>query len=690
MVGDRPADARAHARASASAQAAGAGELSWLAAPPAALVLLGALVVLGPPLGHLLFPAPGIAFWPTATPTLAIRPEPVEHARYLIALAAPLALAALVTWLAARRAAAPPRAPAVAVLVRVSQLLLVAFLVLSLIAQRTFTYGAIYSGRPFHAVIFTVPTLVVAALLTALLAWGLQRTDLVGRARGWARETPRRRLAATAIAALLIVVWLLTALNGEHTIRNANIGIYGNYTYWLDETFAVLNGRPPLVDFHAQYSQLLPYATAGLMALLGTSVAVFSAIMATASGLTAMALYATLRRVVRSSAAALALFVPVLATGFFMELGPASNRYAPSNLFSMFPMRYGGPYLLAWLTVRQLDGARPLRRALLLGIAGIVLVNNVEFGAPAFAATVAALLWSERELSWASVGRLARDAALGLAGGLAAVCVLTLVVAGSLPHFGWLFTFSRLWGLGGVTMLPAPALGFHLAVYVTFAAAIVVATVRALNGERDRLLTAMLAWAGVFGLGAGSYFAGRSHPEVLIDLFSAWGLAVALLVVVAVRAILARPTRRPALAELAVLFGLGLAICSIAQTPAPWSQLQRLGHTARRPPFGAAEAKRAIAAVTHRGERVAILAPVGHRIAYDLGIVNVAPYASILSMPAVEQLRETVRTLRREGGRVVFAPSYQTEPQQLDALERAGYALIGTHGGITELRAQSR
>jgi hypothetical protein len=676
-------DAREPARAAASAPALALGETAWLVALPAALLALGAIVVLGPPLGHLLFPDPSIAFWPTATPTLAIRPEPVEHARFLLAIAAPVALAGLLAWLAAR-ARAPPRTAALDLLAQGSQLVLVAFLALSLIAQRTLTYSAIYSGRPFHAVFFTVPTLVAAALLTALLAWGLGRAGVVERARAWARDTPRRTTAASAIAALLVGVWLLTALNGEHTIRNANIGVYGNYTYWIDETFAVLNGRPPLVDLHAQYAQLVPYLSAGLMALLGTSVAAYSAIMATFGGLTAIALYATLRRVVRSSIAALALFVPVLATGFFMELGPLSNRYGPSNIFSMFPMRYGGAYLLAWLTVRHVDGARPVRRALLFGVAGVVLVNNAEFGVPAFAATLAALLWGERSRRGAA--RLARDAALGLAGALAAVCALTLVVAGSLPHFGWLFTFSRLWGVGGVTMLPMPALGFHLAVYVTFAAAVVVATVRALAGERDRALTAMLAWAGVFGLAAGSYFAGRSHPEVLIDLFSAWAFALALLVVAAVRAILARPLRRPTLPELAVVFAFGLATCSIAQTPAPWSQVERLGRTARRPPFGAAEAKRAIAAVAHRGERVAILAPVGHRIAYDLGIVNVAPYVSILSMPAVEQMRETIRVLRREGGHVIFAPSYQTLPQQLEAIERAGYTLIGTHGGITELR----
>jgi hypothetical protein len=669
------------ARAGTGAATGTIGDAAWLAALPAALVLLAAIVVLGPALGHALLGAPSIAFWPTATPTLAIRPEPVEHARYLLALAAPVAVAGLLLALARR--SAPPRSAALGALVLASQACLVAFLVLTVVAQRGITYGAIYSGAPFHKVYFTLPTLAAAALLTVAAVAALGRETLVERVRGWTRETTGRRTVAIAFAALLGAAWLLTALNGEHTIRNANIGVYGNFTYWLDETFAVLDGRAPLVDFHAQYSQLWPYVAAALMLPLGTSVGAYAAIMTAGTALTLAAVFATLRRVVRSSLLALALFAPFVATSFFTEIGPPSNRYGPSNLFSIFPMRYAGAYLLAWLTVRHLDGARPVRRPLLFLVAGLVLVNNVEFGAPAFAATFAALLWGETQRSWA---RLARDAALGLLGAGALVSLLTLAVAGALPRPALLFTFSRLWGLGGVTMLPMPALGLHLAIYVTFAAAIVVATVRALAGETDVRLTALLAWAGVFGLGAGSYFAGRSHPEVLIDLFSAWAFALVLLVVVAVRAILARPTRRPLLAELAVLFGLGIAICSLAQVPAPWSQVERLGRTARRPPFGAAEATRAIRAATRPGERVAILAPVGHRIAYDLGIVNVSPYASLLSMPAVEQLSETIRVLRREGGHKVFVSVGQTEPQQLTALEQAGFVLVATHGDVEELR----
>jgi hypothetical protein len=663
-------------------------ETTWLLAVPAALALLAALVLLGGPLGRLLFPTPHVAFWPAAAPTLTVRPEPAEQGRYLLAVLAPALLSGVLIALA-RRGTPRVTPRAAARLSGASQALLVAFLVLAVVAPHAITYGPIYSGAPFKRVYFTWPTLAVALALAGVLAAALRREALVARVRAWARETRRRRLAAFALAALLTGAWLLTAINTEGTIRNANIGVYGNVTYWIQETFAVLDGRAPLVDFHAQYSQLWPYLSAGVMALLGTSYTVYAVLMAGASLLALLAVFALLRRVTRSSLLALGLYLPFMATGFFIDLGPFANRYAPSNLFSMFPMRYGGAYALAWLTARHVDRARPRTRVVLFAVAGIVLVNNVEFGLPAFGATLAALLWSDPALSWRRAARLLGEALAGLLAAAALVALLTLAVAGALPRFSYLFTFSRLWGLGGVTMLPMKPLGFQLAIYVTFAAALVVATVRRARREPDALLTAMLAWAGVFGLGAGSYFAGRSHPEVLISLFSAWALALCLLLVVAVRAILARPARRPALAELAVLAGFGIAVCSLAQLPTPWSQVQRLQHTTATPWLRSLDARRFVAATTHRGERVAILMPRGHLIAYDLGLVNVSPYANLLSMPAVEQLGETVRDLRAAGGRQLFLSLPQTEPQQLRALQGAGFRVIRRNREFAELRDEA-
>jgi hypothetical protein len=680
--GERTLGLRAGTRAAVSARTEVApSELAWLLAPPCAVVFAAAIALLGPPLGRVLFPAPDIAFWPTATPTLAIRPEPTEQARFLMALAGPVALSGLVAWLRGR--ALPLRAATVAALVRVSQVLLAAFLLTAVIAQRRYTYGEAFSGSEatFRRVYFTVPTLVVAALLALAAVLVLRRTPLVARIAALARETPRRRRAGTVVAVAFLVLWLLTAINTESSFNASNFGVRANASFWLGEAYAVLNDRAPLVDFHAQYGQLWPYLSAGVMALLGASFETYVGVMVTASGLCLLAVYAVFRRLARSSLLALALFLPFVATGFFTEIGPLENRYGPSNLFSMFPMRYGGPYLLAWLLARHVDGLRPRRAVVLFLVGGLTLLNNPDFGMPAFAGTLVALVWTDARPWRRRLGALALEAALGLLAALALVALLTLAVAGSLPHLSYLFTFPRLWGVGGVTMLPMPALGFHLVLYATFAAALVVATVRAVRGagaSAERTLTALLAWSALFGLGASSYFAGRSHPEVLISLFSAWMLALSLLGIVVVRALAARGARRPSVAEVAVLFGLALAACSLAQTPTPWSQIERI--SAGGPPNSPIQrfdARRFVAeAGAAPGERVLILIPMGHRIAYELGLVNVAPYVSMISMPAVEQLDEALAALRREGGRRVLAYLGQVTPEQQEAIQGAGFVRV--------------
>jgi hypothetical protein len=246
-----------------------------------------------------------------------------------------------------------------------------------------------------------------------------------------------------------------------------------------------------------------------------------------------------------------------------------------------------------------------------------------------------------------------------------------------------MLTFARIYGANGFGNVPMPTLGFHLAMYVTLAAAVVVAVVRTSAGAADRLLTAMLAWAGVFGLGAGAYFVGRSLPEVLISIFSAWALALALLLVVVVRALARRPARLPTLPELAVLLGFGIAVCSLAQTPAPWTEVRRLGRSTAPAPFAGTPTERFVDARTSPGERIVLLTALGHRIAYDLELVNVSPYGNLESMPLERQLDETIAALRAAGGTQLFLPMRETHPEQLEAAERAGYRVM-EHGTEAE------
>src|SRR5690349_18056087 len=82
------ASLRGNARASARSTG-DAGVAAWLCALPCAAIVAAAMLLLGPPLGTLFVPAPGTyAFLPEELSF--IRPEPTEHARFLIALSAPL------------------------------------------------------------------------------------------------------------------------------------------------------------------------------------------------------------------------------------------------------------------------------------------------------------------------------------------------------------------------------------------------------------------------------------------------------------------------------------------------------------------------------------------------------------------------------------------------------------------------
>ena len=649
------------------------GERAWLAVVPCALFVFAAAMLLGPPLGHAFLAPRGAEFWPTVHNVQAIRPEPVEHARYLIALLGPVLVCAAVVG--ARSVRLSPLW--IGRLVTASQVTVLAALGAFLVAQRLHTYSEIYGG-PLRRVYFTVPTLVVAAALMVALVIALRDDRLSARVAGWLRESRPKRIGAAAVAIAFTAVWLLTAVFFEDSIGRSGLPINVTLPFSIDEAYAVLNGRTPLVDFHAQYGQLWPYLAAISMSLFGASVGTYTITMASGTLLVLLAIYAMLRRVVRSSLGALALYVPFVATGFFMAVGPPAIRYGPSNLFTIFPIRYGGPYLLAWLTARHIDGARPHAVPLIFCAAGIVMLNNPEFGLAAAGATFAALLCARAPLSRRKLTRLVGGAAAGLLAALALLSLLTLLRAGSLPHLGLLLEFANIDGIEGWTLVPMPAVGFHLALYVTFAAALVVAVVRTVKRRSDVLLTAMLAWAGVFGLGAGSYFAGRSHPEVLIDLFSSWALAIALLTVVVVRAVRARPGRRVLVAELAVLAALGLCICSIAQFPTPWSQIDRMHDRGvedmtiyvRFP-----EADQFVAEHTRPGERVLILHPVSHRVAYEHGLTNVLPWVSVESMPLVRQLDEALEALRRAGGRKILLWRGHTWPGLIDALPSRGFVL---------------
>jgi len=653
------------------------GELAWIFAVPCAIATIVAILVLGPVLGHAFFEPGGEALWPPEAGYAFGHPYPVKQGRYVAALLGPALLAGAVL-VGVRRPRRPLRVGTIRALSGASQLLALAFLAACFVAERR---SASREGRP---PLLGDLTLAVAGGLAVALAGALALRGgaLARRLAGAARETRARRVACLVVAGAAAVAWLLTAVDSEATIVHAQG--YGLMAWSLDDPFALLDGRTPLVDFHAMYAQLVPWISAGAMKVLGETITVYTLTLTAMSALALLAVYAVLRRLARSSLLALALFLPFLAFGFLYLVGPPGSglRITNAQVFSVWPMRYGGPYVLAWLTLRHLDGAAPRRSWPLFALAWLVTINNLEFGAGALAATAVALACARPPRSWAAAARWAGSVAAGLAVAVALVCALTLLHAGELPRFGLLQEFPRLFGPQGLVAQPIPTLGLHLVLYATFAAAIGVAAAR-LAGGAEAPLTSMLAWSGVFGLIAGSYFVGRADTFKLTALFSAWGFALALLAIAAARSLAARGWR-PGLAELLVLFGLGLSACALAETPAPWSQIARLGRTTRTRQLPEPAALRFVASRTHPGERVAILIALGHRIADRAGIVNVSPYSVVDAIVTRRQFRNVLGQMRRERAHELFLPNWMIVPRQDAELARNGFALRVRRGRFSE------
>ena len=106
--------------------------------------------------------------------------------------------------------------------------------------------------------------------------------------------------------------------------------------------------------------------------------------------------------------------------------------------------------------------------------------------------------------------------------------MITLTRTGELPDFALLTYYSRVFLRESFGLEPMPSLGLHWALYATYSAALLIAAVRYVRREPDRVLTGMLAFSGVFGLVTGDVLRRPLLQIQLILLFPAWGLALAL------------------------------------------------------------------------------------------------------------------------------------------------------------------
>lgn len=198
---------------------------------------------------------------------------------------------------------------------------------------------------------------------------------------------------------------------------------------------------------------------------------------------------------------------------------------------------------------------------------------------------------------------------------------------------------------------------------------------RAVNRDPARLLTGLLAWSGVFGLGVGTYYMGRTTASQLISMFSAWAFALTLLMVVTVTQIARDPRRRLTIAHIAVFLGMGIVACSLAQMPLPWTQIARLQKTAPKIDAASPELKQILRRDSD-GRPAAIMSLLGHRQAYESGVDNVSPYIGADEIFTRVQVENTLRALHAAGGRLLALPLANTYRNFYLAVCGAGYSFL--------------
>lgn len=645
-------------------------ERAWVALLPCVALTAAAVFALGPLLGHALFPASSDRLWPSGWWEAEGHAEPVKQGRYVLAALAPLALGAVVLMHAPRAPRLRPRT--IRALTLASQALVAGAIAVALARQHVI----LELGVPLRPV-FGIGEIVAAGAGALAMVVAIRRRAVMARLERLTRETPRRRVIGLAIAASFLTIWLLKVPLPDGLAEETSDF---NLSWTLNDAFAVLDGRTPLVDYHVIYAKLLPFPAALALAALGRTALVYTAFMAVLDGLALLAVYGVFRRLTRSSLSAVLLFLPFVATSDINRSITAVAAVSPMTLSALWPMRYGGVYLLAWLTTRQLGGPPARRLWTLFLVAGLVVINNLEFGAAATLATVAALLCDPRLRSRRGLRQLAAGIATGALGAVALVSLLTLLRAGALPRLGLLLEWPRIFTRLGWFSLPLTLLGLHLALYTAFAAAIACAAVRLARHDGDAALTGMLAWAGVFGLTAGAYFIGRPDVYRLVSMLSAASFALSLIVIASFRDVPADRRWRPTPAGALVLFGLALSAATLSHLLPPQREIARL--TAPQPPLQyRAAVERFIGAHARRRATVMILVPMSYRIAYDLGLRNVAPYAMENAIVTRRQMETLLGAARRQHVRQIFTPmpgsrlalEGEAPVAQLELLLRAGY-----------------
>lgn len=614
----------------------------WLTVPIVAMAVVVGLFVIAP----LIVTVPSFADLQRAKAAFCppysdfCRPEPLEQFRYLLAIGiAPLA------WIAAY----PLQQSAIEYIANKlkpngGRIGLVASAIAVQFALAAF---AIYN--------LAVDSSGITKFLLPGIGW-LLISFVVLRFAEKVPESKRIFLSASVFGIVLSYtsLRLLQIYVGETATAGGNIS---HLKFIIAEIAAILDGRTVLSDFVPQYQNVLGYVLQPVFSIVGITLSTgFVAMLA----LIAMSLL-------------LALFVFRYITGSFWQAGllyiPFSSVAVLIDYFPCMPLRFLGPFLVSFLCVRYLCTPNWVRMSTMLFVGALSAINNLDFGIPSlFAAMAVAILGTCKGL----VPSIKTLKVLGIFSAsvllnLTLVGLVCFVRTGEVAHFGRLFEYQRMFLIGGFAMMPMPTFGMQWNLYLTFMAALLLSLWRYASGKcvdrQDRLVNGMLLFSAIFGCGASMYYVGRSHPNVLEIICTAWAFALSILVWEAIRQIKNNAFSNRAMRILLIVPCTVLAIfwsCAggtafATRFPGPGLKscvAEYVGNPQLEPANG--ELIRFVTSQVEPGEQVSILHQDGHQLSHLCKLSNHFPYATCLSVCSRSQVEFVLAEIEKYRVKHVF------------------------------------
>ncbi|MEN9722438.1 MAG: hypothetical protein RJB38_424 [Pseudomonadota bacterium] len=506
--------------------------------------------------------------------------------------------------------------------------LLILFLVFSLAHQQWLSY--------FPHRLGLLVGYFLAAFFTPLSAFAI---GLWHRLEHLTEKLPIHGILCVAISAMTVSHAWMT----DETLAIAHGTTQYHMEFVRNEFAAVASGKSILVDIFPLYSRILPYLAQPYFNYFGLTWNTYTLLMALMNATALLCCARIIRLIFKKPLHATVIFL--CFSGLAVWRDPAFYKFSTITYHAIGPIRILLPAITLWLLIEHFHSGHRVWRYLCWIAASLGVINNPDFGLPAFAAaTLTTLSLNKRRLP------ITIEAAISFIVILLIFVGGTWLRSGSLPELSRAFEFQKIFAKHGYFMLPM-GVGLHFAIIGIFVAGLFLGISRLEAEEKSRnpALTALTLASSIFALGATTYFMGRSHPRVTPALFWPLGLVLVPLVAIAKDYRSSLPRRARSLLRIPLLLLGAFLVAGLQNFPNPSDFLEAMrqaqnGNQAPSPELlsDLSILKQAIPS----NSTVVFIQPAGPWLSLYGGFNNIAPQVHEGNILLKKQLLETVQMAR--------------------------------------------